>query len=44
MMLFDSHDPAFRSPSTPVPFGEKVLFRFRCDEAETVALRTWMER
>ena len=43
MMLHNSHDPFYRVPAGPVPCGTSVLFRFRCDEAQSVTLRTWME-
>ncbi|MDO5143850.1 MAG: glycoside hydrolase family 13 protein [bacterium] len=41
MMLHDSHDAFYRVPAGPVPTGQVILFRFRCDEASSVILRTW---
>lgn len=41
MLHHNSHDSFYRVPSGPVPTGTEVLFRFRCDEAGEVTLRTW---
>ena len=40
-MLHNSHDIYFRDPVTPVSRGTWVTFRFECDEATEVLLRTW---
>ncbi len=42
MLCHDSHDPFYREPAGPVPAGTSVLFRFTCDDAAGVILRTWM--
>lgn len=42
MLLHDSHDPFYRVPGGPAPMGATVTIRFRCDEAISVVLRTWM--
>lgn len=44
MLLHDSHDPRFRQPAGPAPAGASVTFRFLCDEAACVVLRTWTDR
>ncbi len=41
MMLHDSHKAFFRQPMGPAPAGSRVTFRFQCDEATAVILRTW---
>ena len=42
MLCHDTHNPFYRVPSGPVPAGTPVLFRFTCDDAAGVILRTWM--
>ena len=42
MMLHNSHEAFFRQPGGPAPAGATVTFRFLCDEAASVILRTWM--
>ncbi len=42
MMLHNSHEAFFRQPGGPAPAGSTVTFRFLCDEASAVVLRTWM--
>lgn len=42
MMLHDSHNAFYRVPAGPAPTGADVTFRFTCDEASSVVLRTWM--
>ena len=42
MLCHDSHSPYYRTPAGPVPAGTPVKFRFACDDAESVVLRTWM--
>ncbi|MBQ8537237.1 MAG: glycoside hydrolase family 13 protein [Clostridia bacterium] len=41
MLLHNSHDPFFRDPVTPVSRGTWVTFRFQCQAADEVLLRTW---
>ena len=41
MLLHDSHKSFFREPGGPAHPGQEITFRFRCDEASTVVLRTW---
>ena len=41
MLLHDSHKPFFREPGGPAHPGQEITFRFRCDEASAVILRTW---
>lgn len=42
MLLHDSHNEFYRTPSGPAPAGSNVLIRLHCDEATSVVLRTWM--
>lgn len=42
MLLHDSHNDFYRTPSGPAPAGSNVLIRLHCDEATSVVLRTWM--
>ena len=42
MLLHDSHNEFYRTPSGPAPVGSNVLIRLHCDEATSVVLRTWM--
>lgn len=42
MLLHDSHNEFYRTPSGPAPAGSNVLLRLHCDEATSVVLRTWM--
>ena len=41
MLIHNSHDPYFRDPVTPVSRGTWVTFRFQCEDAAEVLLRTW---
>ena len=41
MMLHNSHQAFFRWPNTPVSRGTEVVFRFLCNAADEVVLRTW---
>lgn len=41
MMLHDSHKAFFRQPMGPAVAGTTVTFRFQCDEATAIILRTW---
>lgn len=43
MLCHDSHSPYYRQPAGPVPAGSQVTFRFVCDNAADVILRTWMD-
>lgn len=42
MLLHDSYNEFYRTPSGPAPAGSNVLIRLHCDEATSVVLRTWM--
>ncbi len=44
MLLHDSHNPRFRQPAGPAPAGASITFRFLCDEAACVVLRTWTDK
>ncbi len=41
MMLHDSHKAFVRQPMGPAVAGATVTFRFQCDEATAIILRTW---
>lgn len=41
MLKHHSHQRFFRCPQTPVPCGALVTFRFLCNAADQVVLRTW---
>ena len=43
MMLHDSHKAFYRQPMGPAVAGTQVTFRFQCDEATAVILRTWQD-
>ncbi len=43
MLMHNTYQPFYRTPTGPVPAGSQVTLRFRCDEATAVVLRTWKD-